>query len=341
MKAFMREDALKECSPSGIELIYNKITIREKYIMKGFEYNSGTFIGKGAVEIFFQTWQTPRPRGVVVVVHGMGEHSGRYHNLVKSLEGTEINICSFDLRGHGKSGGKRGHIWSFRDYLADLEIFLDLIGSDFNKIPLLLLGHSLGGLICTTYVLTRPEKISGLIASSPFLILSMKVPSWKSSLGRILSSFAPSITMPTGLNPADLSHDNDEVESYENDPLVHDRASARWFTEVTAAQADCINHAQELTLPLLVIHGKGDKIADYSGSAVLAERAASKIKEIHVFEGLYHETMNETFKERAMVLDIVKTWILKTCSKKSPSEKKIKAGDSRKKKSAVKKSSKK
>ena len=287
--------------------------------MKGFEHTTGTFIGKGAIEIFFQTWTAPKPKTSLVIIHGMGEHSGRYMNLVGSLAGAGISIYAYDLRGHGKSGGKRGHVWSFSEYTADLGIFLDIVEGDNGGLPVALLGHSLGGLIALSYSLDHQERLAGLMASSPFLQLAMKVPAWKTFTGRLLSGIFPSFSMPTGLNPADISHDRDAVEAYENDPLVHGRATSRWFTEAMTAQEKCLERAGELTLPVFIFHGSDDRIAAAEGSRLLHGRVSSQKKELMIFEGLYHETMNETAPRRNPVLAQVKKWALSLSSRRKVS----------------------
>ncbi len=293
--------------------------------MKHYNRESGTFIGKGGLEIFFQCWKAAKPRGIVVIVHGLGEHSGRFTNIIHGLAGKNISVYAMDLRGHGKSRGKRGHVCSFMDYVADLNIYIEIIRGNYNKMPIIMLGHSMGGLIAITYAIIHKDDVSGLVLSAPLLKFAIEVPSWKKFFGRILSRIAPSFSMRTGLNPADLSHDSDVIDDYENDILVHDRASSRWFTEVEKAMEDCMESADELTLPLFIVHGKDDKIVDHSGSLLLYERAFSDKSELHVIDGFYHEPMNESGAERTKIIDIISTWILKTAAES------VKAGKPEKK----------
>ncbi len=280
--------------------------------MKSYAHSTGTYIGKGGIEIFFQSWTVPSPRGILVAAHGVGEHSGRYGNILKALEGTNISVYANDHRGHGKSGGKRGHVNSFMEYVYDLKLFIDFIREEHGNVPLILMGHSMGGAIAFKYALTYPEDMKALILSSPGLIPAVEVPAWKIAMGKFFSKYIPSLSMSTGLDANQLSHDRDVVEAYINDPMVHDKVSARWYTEFVSTGQECLSRAKELKMPLLVFHGKDDSIVDYKGSAMTFNSAGSRDKTLRVFDGLYHETMNEVKNEREKVLDTVKQWILKT-----------------------------
>lgn len=283
-------------------------------LMSSYSHSTGTFIGKGGTEIFFQSWGVENPKGILVICHGVGEHSGRYDNIINQLKGSRTTIYALDHRGHGKSGGKRGHVDSFMDYVYDVKLFIDLIREENSNIPLILLGHSMGGVIACKYALTYAEDINALVLSSPGLVASVEVPGWKKSMGKVFSRYAPGFTMATGLDAKLLSHDADVVEAYENDRLVHDKVSARWYTEFVASGQECIVRAPELRMPLLVFHGKNDKIVDYRGSEALFKSSSSTQKELHLFDGLYHETMNE--KQKSKVLKIAVQWILKTFAQK-------------------------
>jgi acylglycerol lipase len=313
--------------------------------MEEYSHNMGTFIGKGGVEIFFQSWGVKKPKGVVVIAHGLGEHSGRYSNIIEKLRGKGISFYALDHRGHGRSGGKRGHVMSFMEYVYDLKLLIDFVKMDNKKLPLILLGHSMGGVISIKYALAYPEDVSGLILSSAGLVTVLEVPRWKESLGRFFSRNIPGLTMPSGLPPEFISRDAAVVEAYKNDPLVHDKVSTRWFTEFTNASKECLSRASELDMPLLLFHGIDDKLVDYRGTERVYEAAASKDKTLYLFEGLYHEAMNELPEDRNRVLDVVGKWILKRVVKKKaasramPSKaKKAQAVKARKKTAAKKKS---
>ena len=297
--------------------------------MEEYSHNVGTFIGKGGVEIFFQSWGVKKPKGVVVIAHGLGEHSGRYANVIEKLQGKGISFYALDHRGHGRSGGKRGHVMSFMEYVYDLKLLIDFVRVDSERLPLILLGHSMGGTIAIKYALAYPEDINGMIISSAGLVTVLEVPKWKESLGRFFSRRMPGLTMPSGLPPEYISRDDAVVEAYRNDPLVHDKVSTRWFTEFTSAGQECLSRASEIEVPILLFHGTDDKLVDYRGTERVYEAVASKDRTLYLFEELYHETMNEIPEDRDRVLDIVSKWILKRVAKKKAAPR-AKSGGARK-----------
>jgi len=274
-----------------------------------YNHSTGTFIGKGGAEIFYQEWLSNSPKGVLVFAHGVGEHSGRYANILHELDGKKYSIYALDHRGHGKSGGKRGHVDSFLDFVYDLKFFIDRIREDTGRLPLILLGHSMGGAIAMRYALTYPDDLTALILSSPGLIFAVKTPKIKIALARFLSKILPKLAFPTGIDARGLSHDKKVVEEYINDPLVHDLMSAKLFVEFTSNNEDCLARAKELNLPVFIFHGKADPIVDCRSSEIVYDRVSSKIKELHIFENLHHETMNETEPERKKVFSLLTKWI--------------------------------
>ncbi len=316
--------------------------------MKSYEHDTGTFIGFGSNEIFYQRWTVPSPRGILVIAHGMGEHSGRYENIIQALDGEKISVYALDHRGHGRSGGKRGHVGSFMEMIYDLKVFMQLIQEENRDLPVILMGHSMGGAVACKYALQYSEDIRALILSSAALKVAMEPPTWKVSMGNILSSYLPGLSMPTGLPASDLSHDEYVVEAYENDPLVHDKMTTRFFTEFMKTMEECLNRSLELRMPLLVFHGREDRIVDYRGSETVYQKASSVDKELHIFDGLYHETMNEIEKEGVLkvVTGFIKRIVSPGKSKKKVSKKKKAAAKTKKKsvkssKKAAKKTSKK
>lgn len=279
--------------------------------MDSYKHDKGTFIGSGANEIFFQNWTVDNPRGILIVVHGLGEHSGRYENIIRALEKKKVSIYALDHRGHGRSKGKRGHIDSFSDYINDLKHFVNLVKDQNDSLPVIMLGHSLGGVIACRFAIEHGSDINALILSSGGYVPATPVSSALIAVAKVFSKVAPKLAFGNGLDVKGLSHDADVIDVYENDPLVHDRVSARFATEFMAAGEECLNRAAELTMPLLVFHGSADPICSVDGSREVYEKATSADKEFYIFEGLYHETMNEVEEEKKKVLDAVTAWILK------------------------------
>ena len=272
------------------------------------EHRETTFHGAGGLELYFQVWQPNGAlRGVVAIVHGLGEHSGRYPSLVTALTSHGFAVTTFDHRGHGKSPGLRGHVDSWSEYREDVREFLRYTCSHFMHLPLFLYGHSLGALIVTDYVLFHPDGLTGLIvsghplrptgAAKPHLIL----------LARFLSRYRPKFVIPLGLDPSALSRDPAVVEAYRNDPLVQTKVTARWGTEALAAVDRVRMRANEIQVPILIVHGGADAINSADGSRELLDVVSSSDKTLHVYPGGHHEPHNDLEKEEA-VADIVE-WI--------------------------------
>jgi len=263
------------------------------------QHTEGKFTARDSLELYHQAWLPDgEPKAAFVVVHGYGEHSGRYFNPVNYFVPRSLAFYAYDLRGHGKSPGPRGHIVHFDEYLADTHAFLKLVRELNPGRRLFLLGHSLGGLIVSAYVENYPtDDLSGLIMSSAFLGFRMQVPAVKAAMGRVMSSLMPALTMKNDLSAALLSHDPAVAAAYDADPLNHHVGTARFLTEVTTAQARTLERAGEVRLPLLVMYAGDDQIADPECSRFFFERAASADKTLHGYDGYYHEIFNETNKE--------------------------------------------
>ena len=300
--------------------------------MKNYKHKTGTFKGKGDIELFFQEWTVPSPKAALVVVHGLGEHSGRYDNLLNALSDSGVSVYACDSRGFGRSAGKRGCVSSFADYVDDQKIFIDMLKSANPKTPLLMLGHSLGGLIAFKYALEYGSSISGIILSSPAFVFTGKVAGWKKALARLFSKIKPDFSLSSSSDFAGLSHDLEYVESCKDDPLLHNMVSARLYTEFMETSSECMSRAFEFNPPVLIFHGNADPIIDYKGSETIFERVSSRDKEIRIFDGLYHKTMNEIPEERQKVLAVVASWVNKHLGQAAPraSEKTPKTASSKK-----------
>ena len=278
--------------------------------MAEYNHTTGTFTNKDGLEIFHQRWTVDAPRAAIIVVHGLGEHSGRYGHLLDTMADDRISFFSLDHQGHGQSGGTRGHVNDFTDYVADIRQYLDeIVAGEAAGLPLICLGHSMGGLIAALFALTYQPDISALILSAPAFIPGGKIPAIQAAAARIVSRILPRLTQSNKLNAADLSHDPETVSAYQDDPLVHDRISTRWFVSFMATAEQCLARAGELTLPLLVFHGTEDKMVSPDGSRKFFEQVKGADKTLKLFGGLYHETMNELPKDREIVLETVADWV--------------------------------
>jgi len=262
------------------------------------QHAEGKFNASDGLELYYQAWRPDgETKAALAVVHGYGEHSGRYLNPVNYFVPRGYALYAFDLRGHGKSAGQRGHINRFDEYLSDTDTFLKLVREQQPGRKVFLLGHSLGGLIVAAYAEDHPGELPGLIMSSAFLQFKLKVPGWKMALARTLSNLMPTFTMTNDVPAAHLSHDSALVAAYDVDPLNHHVATARWGTQVIAAQTRTLDRAGEVTIPVLVLYAGADQIADPEGSALFFERVKLTDKAVHRYDGYYHEIFNEMDKD--------------------------------------------
>lgn len=258
-------------------------------------HTEGNFNATDDLELYYQAWLPAlkahgEPKAVFAVIHGYGEHSGRY-----------LNPVSYFV--------PRGHINRFDEYLSDTDAFLKIVRQLNPGCKLFLLGHSLGGLIVSAYVENYPTgELSGLLMSSAFLGFKLRVSAAKAAIGRLMSNLVPAMTMKNDLSAALLSHDPAVVAAYDTDPLNHHVATARFFTEITAAQARTLERAGEVKLPLLVMYAGDDQIVDPECSRVFFEGAASADKTTHRYDNYYHEIFNEANKEA--VFKDMENWLV-------------------------------
>lgn len=258
---------------------------------------SGRLVTHDGVPLFARAWPVEGRRWVGIV-HGYGEHCGRYDAFARWLNARGWGVAACDLRGHGGSPGRRGHIRRFSEYLADVAALHGFLRERAAGAPVFLLGHSLGGLVALRYAQEGTPGLAGLILSAPFLAMAMPVPRWKTTLSPLLSVVWPSFSTPSGLRGTMISRDREAVAAYEADPLVHRTATARWFSEVRQAQEKALAHARGLSLPLLVLQGDADPIASVAATRQFFAAAASADKALQLYRGYLHEVLNEQGKER-------------------------------------------
>jgi alpha-beta hydrolase superfamily lysophospholipase len=241
-----------------------------------------------------------------VLVHGLGEHSGRYQHLAEWFTPRGATVYAMDLRGHGRSGGQRGHAPSLKALLDDLDSIVMRARTERGG-PVVLIGHSFGGLLAIAFALDRPDHIDKAVFSAPALIARVKVPAWKQALARVLPTIAPRASFANEIDPNVLSHDPTVGPAYRGDPLVHNQITAGLYASSIARGNEFIERAAELRVPFLLMHGRDDQIVDPAGSQRFFARATAPDRAFCLYPGFYHEIFNEVDRER--VFQDIESWL--------------------------------
>jgi alpha-beta hydrolase superfamily lysophospholipase len=249
---------------------------------------------------------------LVVLMHGYGEHCRRYDEVARYLAQGGHVVCALDARGHGRSPGQRGYVSDYGDYLHDLAAFVALARARHGTRPLVLLGHSNGGLIVLRAVQTGVVgDVRGLMLTSPLLGLRPKrtIPDFAA---RALSALAPRLPVPNGIHSEDLTHDPALREAHRRDRWVHGVATPRWYWTMTLASRAALDEAQRVSVPLLIAQAELDPIVDPAIVAEFHARAGSADKRLIVRSGEFHEVLNET--RRQELFAISSAWMAQVAS---------------------------
>lgn len=265
------------------------------------------FFSQDGLRLSYRMWTPSAPEKILCIIHGLGEHSGRYEHVAAHLNNQNIGVFALDLRGHGLSAGKRGHAKRYDLLLSDVEELLKIARSEFTEIPLFLMGHSLGGNIVASYIQQMNiNELEGYILSAPWFGLAFQPPIWKLRVGRLLVKMWPSLTQPNELDTATLSRIPEVVKAYESDPLVHDRISAGLYSAISGAAKRNLEKIDPVKLPGLIYHGNTDRLIDWRQSELYAGQVNA---EWHELKGVYHEPHNDLENEK--VLKLISGWLAK------------------------------
>lgn len=264
---------------------------------------------KDGINIVAHTWEPEEaPKAAITLVHGFGEHCVRYTPYFNFLVNEGFAILGFDLRGHGKSDGKRGAIKSYNVVMDDIETALNKTKKLFPTAPQFIYGHSMGGNLAFNYLLKRKPNLAGGILTSPWLALANDPNFLVKGMVTFLKNFIPNLTINSGMELKYISTDTTEVDKYRNDPLNHGRISFRLFSDITKTGLWAIAHSNKLQIPVLLMHGSADKITSPLASKLAAKGNKEKIEFVE-WPGKYHELHNET--NRSEIAQSVINWINK------------------------------
>jgi acylglycerol lipase len=274
------------------------------------KHKEGKFNGLKNHVLYCQCWMPDaQPKAILLVAHGLAEHSGRYKNLVDYFVPKGYAVYAFDYRGHGKSEGMRSYVDRFDDYLTDLKTFFDRVREKQPDAKIFLVGHSLGATIGVAYALEHQQEMAGLIVSGPSLVATSTVSTALIAIAGVISALAPKMGV-TIIDASTISRDQAVVDAYGNDSLVfRGKIPARTGAELAKMWKTLPEQMSEIKLPLLIMQGTADRLANSESSKLLYEQSSSKDKTLELYDGFYHEIFNEP--EHRRVMADMEVWLAK------------------------------
>jgi acylglycerol lipase len=275
-------------------------------------YSKDFFRASDGLKLATHQW---KPKGdssyLLTIIHGIGEHGKRYDELATFFANKGCTVVAVDLRGHGESEGKRGHTISFEQVLEDINIFVNASAKTHPNLKQVLYGHSLGGNFLLNFLLTHETSACAAVASAPALKTSFTPPPMKVFVGKLLRSIYPSLTMSNGLDGSKLSKASKTEGEYKKDPLVHNQISIEMALSSIEKGVWALENACRIALPLLVMHGTGDRITDPNASAAFIKEVDNDLGRLKLYDGLYHELHNEDTSSE--ILEDVFSWMQEVC----------------------------
>ncbi len=267
--------------------------------------NSTFLTASDGHKLFVRQWQDPlnmgdkndAPKAVIALIHGFGEHSGRYNHVADFFNQNQYAVVALDNRGHGKSDGKRGHAPSFDTYLNDIHIFIDFIKTNYKNIPLFLWGHSMGGNLVLNVILRKKPDVKGAVVTGPWIQLAFEPKPILITLGKLMRRIHPTFTQASNLTVQHISTDPSVVKAYQDDPLVHTQISASAGMGLQEGAAWLNQFSGEMPIPLLIMHGADDKIIAQHASEAFSKRLKGDVT-YRKWADMYHEIHNEPDKEQ-------------------------------------------
>lgn len=273
------------------------------------KHSTGTFNSIQQKEIFYQYWlpDDQPPKAVLLIVHGLAEHCGRYHNVVNYFVPRGYAVYGLDHIGHGQSEGTRVYVDHFNDFTGNVKIYFDMICQWQPDPPIFIVGHSMGGLISSIYLLEHQNELAGAALSAPLIKAADEPSALTVFLANTLSRILPRLPLAQ-VEAHGVSRDPAVVQAYIDDPLVYNgKVTARLGAELINAMTRVENEATTIKLPILILQGGDDPLVDPAGAQLLYNRVSSTDKQIKNYDGLYHEIFNEP--EHEQVLADVETWL--------------------------------
>lgn len=273
------------------------------------ESGDSTIRTPDGLTLYYQWQRRPDPCGVILVVHGIGEHIGRYLDLEEWFTEQGFSCYGYDQRGHGRSGGPRTHVNDFSDYVADLQQITGIVQDREPGKPIFIYAHSMGTLVALLTVLHEPHHYRGLVIASPAITIGTGTPGWLLKIGSLLGKVLPGVHVSSQIEPANLSHDPAIVTAFEHDALVEGNVTLGWLGSILAAQQQVLRLAHAISIPVLALHSRADPIAAVNGTRELVQRMPQDKVTYHEYAEAYHELHNETAALRDTVLHDIRNWL--------------------------------
>lgn len=261
-------------------------------------------------EIKAHSWpKIESPKAIVLIVHGYAEYAKRYDHVAQFFQENNYQIAGIDLRGHGESSGERAYVPDFTKHIEDVKAFKDAMTEKYPNLPIIMLGHSMGGLIASYFSIKYPKDLDYLLLSGPYLGVSREVPKLLIKLGAVIAAIAPKLKV-VDVDASMISKDPKVVEDYLNDPMIYTgKTPAATGNEMVKAMKYVQANASKIKTPIYILHGKADRLAEPSGTEQFFANLGSADKEMQFLDGLLHEILNEP--EQAMVMEKMLSWLTK------------------------------
>ncbi len=266
----------------------------------------GAIPGAQGIQIFWRSWDAPKARGCLLLLHGLGEHSGRYDAFCRALAAAGLRVFAFDLRGHGRSQGSRGDVGAFPHFLQDLLAMEELLDREIpGRLPRFLFGHSMGGLLGLRRLQVFRSPYTGAIFSAPWLATAH--PDWVQRVMAFLGLALPGIPLPSGIGPRKLTRDPGMVYSWQQDPLIHSRVTPRLFREVVRVQKEVLGFRGAVEIPLLFLIPGRDPVVRSEVTEDFARGVVGGAAQVEILPGRLHEPLNDLGREEVWAL--VTDWL--------------------------------
>ena len=269
-------------------------------------HTSYSISSSDGIKLFIRDYSLQNSNKVILIIHGLGEHSGRYLKLIQDFNDKNISVFTIDIRGHGKSEGKRGHSPFYQQLMNDIQCFIEHVTKKIPDQKYFLYGHSFGGNLVINYSFQENKKINGIIATSPLIKPSIAPSRIVLFMGKLFKKIIPSLILSNGININGISRDMQVINDYINDPLIHNKVSVQLGLDIISSGIYALENSQYITAPMIVFHGKNDGLTSYSASQKLVQNSGPNIKFIG-FDEAYHEIHNEP--EKVELLRNIFHWI--------------------------------